>query len=63
MDLQWPHQGAWNLMKTVLPEVSASTLSGVREWAAAAVRHIARMQAFIMMKRVVEEEVWKIVMR
>jgi len=50
-------------MKTVLPEVSASTLSGVREWAAAAVRHIARMQAFIMMKRVVEEEVWKIVMR
>merc|ERR1740130_673646 len=29
--LQWPHQGAWNLMKTVFPPVSSSQLSGVRE--------------------------------
>merc|ERR1719231_102745 len=28
--LQWPHQGARNLMKTVFPEVAASQLSGVR---------------------------------
>ena len=29
IDLQWPHQGARNLMKTVLPMVSSSQLSGV----------------------------------
>merc|ERR1719321_847298 len=33
--LQWPHQGAWNLMKTPLPAVSASQFSLVREVAAA----------------------------
>merc|ERR1719321_1519041 len=27
--LQWPHQGAWNLMKTPLPAVSASQFADV----------------------------------
>jgi len=27
MLLQWPHQGAWNLMKTLFPAVSASQLA------------------------------------
>jgi len=35
-DLQWPHQGAWNLMKTVFPATAASQLSEVSSIAAAA---------------------------
>merc|ERR550514_1034810 len=35
IDLQWPHQGAKNLIKTVLPAVSASQVSGVSSFALA----------------------------
>jgi hypothetical protein len=33
--LQWPHQGAWNLMKAPLPAVSESKLEAVSETAPA----------------------------
>merc|ERR1719473_1151169 len=33
IDLQWPHQGAKNLMKTVFPPVSSSQVSGVSSFA------------------------------
>jgi len=35
MLLQWPHQGAWNLIKTVLPAVCSSQFSGVSSMATA----------------------------
>lgn len=35
MDLQWPHQGARNLMKTLFPAVSESQFAGVNSIAEA----------------------------
>merc|ERR1719272_2693176 len=55
IDLQWPHQGAWNLMRTVLPATAESQLAGVSSVAEAApIRARRRRADFMLLDPLVE---------